>query len=770
MYPVKKIPKVKHDLPEPKKMPEKNTVPTDVSVMRRTRFALFFLGILMFVVLVGQLFKVQMVDYETYQRKAVGQQTRNEIITPSRGTIYDRNGKELAISASVETVVISPADIEDDEEAKLISQGLSDILGVDYNEIYEKTQKKSSYHQYVKRKIEKELADEVRLFVSENKLEGAVTLYNDTKRYYPYGNFASHVLGFTGTDNNGLYGVEYQFDSTLAGEPGRVIAAKNAQGVDMPYEYEQYYDAVDGDSVVLTIDEVIQHYLEKHLETAYASTNAQNGVYGIVMDVNTGEILAMANKPDFDLNDPYTIDDETIMMSLNLMDESLRTEELKALRESMWRNKAVNDTYEPGSVFKIVTGAMAVEENVVSQTETFTCTGSMHVGDRNIGCWNTSGHGVQTFFEGVMHSCNPLFITLGQRLGPSTFFKYFEAFGFTAKTGIELPGESGGSSALYFDATQLKVPTQLASSAFGQTFRVSPLQVITAVSAVANGGTLYQPTIVKQIIGADGTVKQDFSAEPVRQVVTAETSAIMNQALELVVSGETGTGKNAYVKGYQVCGKTGTSQKMDKLNVEGGEDLRIASFLGYAPAWDPQVAVLIVIDEPQTASKGGGYLAGPVVANVLNDVLPYLNIEPRYTEDEAATLDVYVPNFVGMTKAEAQAKADAEGLTISFSGDEDVITDQIPAAGAIVPKNVNMVLYAGKYKSSNLFTVPNITGMTLGGIQRLLKDSQFYVRAVGAKENAPLALSVSQTPAYGERVEAGTVITVEFIDRTQTVE
>jgi len=755
-------------IPEQKKPPKPVTPVTDVSVLRRTRLVALILGVVMFVVLAGKLFTVQMVDYEKYQQRAVSQQTRNEIITPARGTIYDRNMKELAISASVETVSINPNGMKGNtDKQELVARGLSDILGIEYSEIYEKTQKTSTYHQYIKRKVEKDVADQVRQFIVDNKLSGVISLSPDTKRYYPYGNFASHIIGFAGTDNNGLYGIEYQYDNVLAGEPGRVIAAKNNLGVDMPYEYEQYYDAIDGDSVVLTIDEVIQHYLEKHLEEAYASTDAQNGVYGIVMNVNTGEVLAMANKPDYDLNDPYTITNEETLLSLSIMDEDLRATELKAIREKLWRNKAVNDTYEPGSVFKIITGAMAVEENLVSQTESFSCTGSMHVGDRDIGCWQHLGHGTQTFAEGVMHSCNPVFMTLGQRLGPSLFFKYFEAFGFTAKTGIELPGESGGSSVLYYNVNQLKVETQLANSSFGQTFRVSPLQVISAVSAVANGGTLYQPTIVKQIVGADGAVKQDFSAEPVRQVVTKETSDLMNEVLELVVSGTTGTGKNAYVKGYQVCGKTGTSQKMD---TDGGEDLRIASFLGYAPAWDPQVAVLIVIDEPMTSIKGGGYLAGPVVANVLSDVLPYLNIEPRYTEEEAATLDVYTPDFVGMTREEAQKKAETEGLTIRFSGDEAVITDQIPAAGAVVPKNIEMVLYAGKYKSSKLFSVPNITGMTLGGINRLLDDSVFYVRAVGAKENAPLALSISQSPAYGEMVEMGTVITVEFIDRSQTVE
>ncbi len=769
---MKRPPKIKHSFPPKIKFAEKNAPVTDVSVLRRTRVVAFVLGVVMFAVLGVKLFSVQMIEFEKYQQRAVGQQTRNEIITPARGAIYDRNMKELAISASVETVAINPNAIKALEEdahdtAVLVAQGLSDILGLEYDEIYEKTQKTKSYHQYIMRKIEKPLADEVRTFIDANKLSGIITLYDDTKRYYPYGTFACHILGFCGTDNNGLYGVEYEFDDVLAGEPGRVIAAKNNLGVDMPYEYEQYYDATDGDSIVLTIDEVIQHYLEKHLETAYASTDAQQGVYGIVMDVNTGEILAMANKPDFDLNDPFTITDEEVLAALNMMDEELRATETKTLRETLWRNKAVNDTYEPGSVFKIITASMAVEENLVSQSEHFNCSGHMMIGSERIGCWKTTGHGSQTFAEGVMHSCNPVFMTLGQRLGANTFFKYFRSFGFTAKTGIELPGEAGGSSVLYYDATGLKVPTQLATSSFGQGFKVTPLQIISAVSAVANGGTLYKPTVVSRVVGADGTVKHDFTAEPIRQVVTKETSDLMNNVLSLVVSGETGTGKNAYVKGYQVCGKTGTSQKMD---ADGGEDLRIASFLGYAPAWDPQVAVLVVIDEPMTDIKGGGYLAGPVVANVLSDVLPYLNIEPRYTEDEAETLDVYTPNFVGLTREEAQAKAKSEGLTITFKGDENIITDQIPAAGAIVPKNVEMVLYAGRYKSSSLFTVPNITGMTLGGINRLLDGTVFYVRAVGAKQNAPLALSVAQYPAYGERVEAGTVITVEFVDKTQTVE
>ncbi|MCI6909109.1 MAG: PASTA domain-containing protein [Clostridiales bacterium] len=745
---------------------------TTTSVFSRTVFVMTLLGFVTFAILIAKLFQVQLVDYEVYQRNAVSQQTRNDIITPSRGTIYDCNGKQLAVSASVETVILNPSGIKDDEQSALICEGLSRLLGVDYDTLVAKAAKNTQY-EYVAKKIDREKADEVRAFIEENKLSGAVYLVEDTKRYYPYGNFLSHVLGFCGTDNNGLYGIEYYFDDELTGEPGRIISAKNGRGVDMLSDYEQYYYAQDGDSIELTIDEVIQHYLEKHLEECYRSTDALVGVTGIVMDVNSASILGMACKPDFDLNNPYVINDEDLLTAMSVMDEETAASEKTSYLQNLWSNRAVNSTYEPGSVFKIITGAMALEENLVSEGETFYCGGakSIELSGEKIGCWSTYGHGDQTFTEGVMHSCNCMFIELGMRIGPATFFKYFKAFGLTQKSGLTLPGESGGSPSLYHDEKGLQVDVQLANSAFGQSFKVSPVQIITAVSAVANGGTLYQPRIVSRIIAADGTIKQDSTPVVVRQVLTESTSKRMNEALEQVVSGEGGTGRNAYVKGYRVAGKTGTSQKLDKLDENGEATLRIVSFLAYAPADDPQVAVLIIVDEPQNGTISGGALAAPVAADVIADVLPYLGVEPIYTEEELKTLDIYTPDFDGMTREEVEERAKTDGLTVTFKGDGDTVTGQMPAAGSVVPRNVEMIIYMGADQPSYDVAVPNLVGMTYRGIQKLLKSNTYgyyFLRPVGLNNLDASVCCVKQSPEPGEIVKPGTVITLDFIDDSIT--
>ena len=749
---------------------------TTTSVFSRTILVMSILGFAAFALLIAKLFQVQLVDYEVYQRNAVSQQTRNDIITPSRGTIYDRNGKQLAVSASVETVILNPAGIKDTEQNAVILDGLTRILDVDYDTLAAKAAKKNSQYEYVAKKIDKKTADRVREFISANKLSGAVYLVEDTKRYYPYGNFLSHVLGFCGTDNNGLYGIELYYDDELTGEPGRIISAKNGRGVDMMTDFEQYYDARDGDSIELTIDEVIQHYLEKHLDACYRSTEANVGVTGLVMDVTNAEILGMAVKPDFDLNSPYEIVDEDFaeeLAKLVLTDADEAKKQRSAYLQNLWSNRAVNSSYEPGSVFKIITGAMALEENLVYEGEIFDCHGakSIELSGEEIGCWSKYGHGEQNFTEGVMHSCNCVFIKLGLQLGPSTFFKYFKAFGLTQKTGITLPGESGGSSNLYHDEKALQIDVQLANSAFGQSFKVSPVQIITAVSAVANGGTLYQPRIVSRIISADGTVKQDAEPVVVRRVITETTSKRMNEALEQVVAGDGGTGRNAYVKGYRVAGKTGTSQKLDKLDEEGEASLRIVSFLAYAPADDPKVAVLIVIDEPRKGTISGGALAAPVAADVIADVLPYLGVEPVYTEEEYRTLDIYTPDFSGMTREEAEARAKIDGLTVVYRGDGDVVTDQMPNAGAVVPRNVEMVVYLGGKKPTRMVEVPNLVGMHFPGILNLFDRynvDYFYLRPMGLPNLEALTLCVRQDPEPGSLVPLGTVITLNFLDDTIT--
>ncbi len=743
------------------------------SVFKRTMFVMGFIGMFAFLVLIGKLFQVQVIAYEEYQQKAVSQQTRNEILTPARGTIYDSNMNALAISATVETVCISPNDIRDTDDpeatAKLVASGLSDLLGVDYDTIYKRATKTGSYYEYVKKRVEADEADRVREFINENDLAGEIFLVEDTKRYYPYGSVASQILGFVGTDNTGLYGIEYGYDEVLQGTPGRIIAAKNAKGTDMPFEYEQYYDAEDGDSLVLTIDVVIQSYLERALESARENAGASSAV-GIVMDVNTAEVLGMSSKPDFDPNDPLTIQSGDINESLSMLSGDTYTEALNLARQSMWGNAAISDTYEPGSVFKILTAAMALEESVTSLNDnSFQCKGekSVKVYDRMIGCWKAGGHGVETFTQGVMNSCNPVFIEVGWRLGGSTFFKYFEAFGLTQKTGITLPGEGGGASTLYHSESYLNsIPISLATSTFGQTFTITPIQLITAVSAAVNGGTLYEPHIVKQIVAADGTVKQTFDPKPVRQVITEKTSQDLCYALEKVVS--EGTGSNAYVKGYKVGGKTGTTV-ITSTN-ETDEKKYISSFLAFAPADDPQIAVLILVKEPTTATHSGNMLAAPYTAEVIENSLQYLGISPDYTEEEFQSLDITTPDFTGMTLEEVEMKAKEMSLTYTIVGDGEYVTDQMPVIGAVVQRSAEMVIYMGGSKPSYQVGIPNITGMTLGGIRRLLKDTNLYVRAVGNTSEESLVLSTSQDPPYGTMVEPGSVVTVTFIKDTSDEE
>lgn len=740
---------------------------TTAEVLRRTVFLGFVLGILFFAVLIAKQFKVQLVDYAFYQSKAVSQQTKSEIIAAERGKITDVNGEELAVSVMSETVIMVPSKIDKEsdegkEQARLIAESLSNILGIPYETVWEKTQKTNDY-EYVVRKIDTETADKVRAFIQDNKLSAQLYLISESKRYYPKGSVASAIVGFCGTDNAGLYGIEQYFNSELNGVEGRVIAAHNGVGVDMDAAYEQYTAAQNGDTIELTIDTVIQGYLQQYLESARQNSDATS-VTGVVMEVKTGRILAAGTAPTFDLNDPYAILDEAFLESIAEMTEEEQAEEKREYRNELWRNRLVNYTYEPGSVFKIITGAMAVEENLVASGETFFCDGVVELSEAEVHCWQHSGHGAQTFTEGVMHSCNMVFVELGQRLGARNFFKYFQAFGLTEKTGITLPGESGGSKSLYHNETALQIDVQLGNSSFGQTFKVTPIQIISAVSAVANGGTLYRPQIVNRILDSEGNVKQTFEPEVVRQVVSESTSERMNDALYMVVNGSGGTGRNAYVRGYRVAGKTGTSQKMDQLNEEGVADMYVVSFLGYAPADDPEIAVLVLIDEPKKGTISGGAAAAPVVANILRDSLTYLNVEPVYTEEEYAVLDIVMPDFTGMTAAEAKERAAQEGLTVMVRGTGDTITAQSPEAGVTVPRDNVLNLYAGGDKPATTYNCPNLKGMTLSAIKNAIDGSGLYVRPIGLADYGSTIQCVSQTPEAGEQIPFGTVITVNFQD------
>lgn len=613
-----------------------------------------------------------------YKKMAIEQQTRDRLITPKRGTIYDRNGKPLAVSATVETVSISPITVrsEGEEEAEKTARLLAQVLELEYDDVIKKIEKNTSY-EIIKRKVEKEQADIIR----KAGLAG-VNLDEDSKRYYPYGNFASHLIGFTGMDNQGLSGVEMVYDSYLKGNPGRIVSSKSADGKEMPYKYERFYSSEDGTDIVLTIDQTIQHFLEKHMETAVVDNKLQKGAAGLIMDVKTGEILAMATKPDFDLNDPFSLTDAEIALSKEAggKDSEKVLEKQSAILQAKWRNKAVVDSYEPGSTFKIMVAAMALETGKIGVNDQFYCNGYKQVGGYRIHCWKTVGHGAETFVDGIKNSCNPVFMEIGEKLGRSDFKRFYNAFGFSETTGIELNGETSG---LFFTDENFN-ETELATSSFGQGFQVTPLQMLTAISSVANGGYLMRPYLIKQLVNGNGEIVEETEPLVVRQVISNETSKTMCQLLENVVTD--GTGRNAFIEGFHIAGKTATSEKQPR-----GSGKYIASFVGFAPANDPKIACLIILDEPLEEHMGGT-IAAPVVKAVMEDTLRYVGVEPDLSGVESAG-EVTVPGVVGMSVETARETMNYAGLEYKIIGDGATVLRQVPEGMINVAKNATVILY-----------------------------------------------------------------------------
>lgn len=730
-------------------------------MIRRLIITAAVLGAVCFVCVAVRLFYMQVVRFDFYQEQALSQQTKDKTLTPVRGTIYDANMKPLAISAATEVVTLEAAKIEDEEQGLLIAETLSELLDMEYEEVLELVQEKASWA-VVKKGVEKEVTDQIRAFINENDLN-CIFMEPDSTRYYPFGNFLSHVLGFVGTDQQGLSGLEAYYEEELSGTPGRVITATNAAGDEMPFAYEMYYDAEDGNSLVLTIDEVIQHYLEKNLEMALYDNNVQNKVAGIVMDVNTGGILAMSTKPDFDPNDPFTIVDPEDQAAVDALTGEERSAKRSEVLNEQWRNKAISDAYDPGSTFKILTMAMALEEKAVSLDSRYYCPGYKKVDKWNISCWKAGGHGSQNLLEAICNSCNPAFIEIGQSLGIETFSEYFKAFGLRQKTGIDLPGEAQG---IYFNNMG---PTDLAVAAFGQNFSITPLQLITAVSAVANGGTLLEPYIVKEVIDSEGNIIESHDRTEVRQVISEETSDQLCDMLEQVVT--VGTGKNAYVMGYRVAGKTGTSEKKAKELATGVTGLRISSFVAFAPADDPQIAVLVMLDEPNVYPVTGGITVAPVIRRIMEDVLPYLEVEPVYTEEELEQKDISVPGVVGYERAQAESALKQNGINYRIEGSGATITDQIPAAGAVVSSKAEVILYTDGEKPDKLVTVPDLTGMTVENARRTLSNLGLYIRATGAvNSSGGNVVAIKQDVEESQKVAVGTVVTVDFSDLDQRAE
>ena len=731
-------------------------------IQTRSFVLMLVMGIGMFVLLFFQLFDLQIVRHEELQSKAVNQQTRRTVVTASRGTIYDRSGNIMAISASAETVILSPLEIDravNDKDAPVtwtkdsLAAGLAEILDGDASAIRRRMDNTESQYELIKLRADEEVADAVRAYINENKIVG-VHLVADAKRYYPYGSLASHVIGFVGDDNTGLYGLEARYEQELEGQSGLVVSAKDNAGNDMMYAYEQYFAAQNGSDLTLTLDATIQYYLEKGLENMADKFAAANGAAGIIMDVNTGGILAMASYPNYDLNDFSAVQDQTLQERIARGENTLS--EMQLLQ---WRNKALNDTYEPGSTFKILTLAAALEEGVIDKNTTVNCNGFVTISGQTIHCSNKAGHGLQTLVQTVGNSCNPAFISYGLKLGNTAFYEYMRSFGLMEGTGIDLGGEAGSIFADPASFTQL----DLACYAFGQNFNVTPIALITAQAACVNGGYLRTPYLVERITDSNGSVTYQHDSTPIRQVVSEETSATVRECLEYVVA--SGTGKNGQVAGYRVGGKTGTADKGQTGDV-------VVSFLCFAPADDPQVIMLLTLDTPSRSTGtyvSGGNMVAPTASSIMSEVLPYLGVEPSYSAEELLGMDTTVPNVIGMSVEEAKTRLGERGLSYKINGDGDTVTDQTPAGGAIIPGKSAVILYAGADKSTAKCTVPHLIGKTPSEANTAATGAGLFIRFSGTTGSESSAVRVlSQSIEAGAEVEAGTVITVQLGDTSVT--
>ena len=731
-------------------------------IQTRSFVLMILMGVVMFVLLFFRLFDLQITRHEELQGKAVNQQTRRTVVTANRGTIYDAGGNILAISSSAETIILSPLEIDnavnDTEDPvswtkESLAAGLAEILGKDASAIRKRMDNVKSQYEVIQLRADEDTAAKVRSYVDENKIAG-VHLVADTKRYYPYGSLAAQVIGFVGDENTGLYGLEAYYEKELEGQSGLVISSKDQAENDMLYTYEQYFAAKNGNDLTLTLDTTIQYYLEKGIESMVDKFSAANGASGIVMDAKTGGILAMASYPNYDLNDFLTVSDQTLQERIERGESTVADMQLL-----QWRNKALNDTYEPGSTFKILTLSAALEEGVVDKTTTVNCGGSVNISGYTIHCSNKNGHGLQTLVQSVGNSCNPAFINYGLRIGSEKFYEYMRSFGLMNTTGIDLGGEAVGVFAADSSFTQL----DLACYAFGQSFTVTPLALIAAQAACVNGGYLHTPYLVERITDSDGNVTYRHDDTPVRQVISEQTSATVRECLEYVVA--SGTGKNGQVAGYRIGGKTGTADKGQTGDV-------VVSFLCFAPADDPQVIMLITMDTPSRATGtyvSGGNMVAPTASTVMAEILPYLGVEPSYSAEELLGMDTTVPNVIGMSVEEAKAKLKDRALSYKIVGDGETITDQTPVGGAIIPGKSSVILYVGEEKSTDKCVVPHLIGKTPSEANTTATAAGLLIRFSGTTGSESSSVRVlSQSIDEGTEVEAGTVITVQLGDTSVT--
>ena len=768
------------------------------TILRRTLVLMVLCGIVAFVPLIGTLYHLMITEHDYYNEKAIKNQTRSTNLTATRGVIYDANMNVLASSSTVETVFIDPNEIAEQmkqpENSNLLDQiarGLGEILDVEPSFVYEQAADKQYRYKVIKRKISEELADEVRAFISENSITG-VYLETDLKRYYPNSSLAAQALGFVSSDNNGSEGLEAYYNEELSGTAGKVVTSKGNYGSEMLYTYEKYYDASDGSSLITTIDSTVQAYVEKNLQNAIDKYDIKNGAFCIVMDVNTGEIKAMATLGSYDPNNYLEIYDDTTALlleneraaALALPEASAAYEaaietykqDVAAARMAQWRNRCVSDGYEPGSTFKLITLASALDSGAVTLNDSFYCGGQEKFTGREqiLNCWKSAGHGAQSTAQALGNSCNIAFGHIGLRMGGDTFYDYLKSFGVMEKTGVDLPGEASG---LFYERKYLNDPANygtsyLITSSFGQSFRITPMQLVRAVAAIVNGGYVLEPYIVSEVVDADGNTVEKNEKTVLRQVISQQTSETMRTLMEQVVT--EGTASAARTPGYRVGGKTGTSEKLDEYD-ENGQQVKdkIVSFVGVAPIDNPKYVVLVALDTPAYSENSekytvhgmyisGGLMAAPTVRDIFLDILPYLGVEPDYGSEDIRGVNFTVPDVIGMDETEAGELLAEKTITYRVVGTGSVVTDQLPVAGSQVPGNSQIILYMGAEKQATRVEVPDFIGCSVADVNYLASNAGLYVQAKGTDRTDVYVLAAYQDIDPGTEVDRGTTITVEF--------
>lgn len=731
---------------------------------QRTAILILLILVLGFGAAVLRLTYLTTIQSSELQESAVDLQLADTTVSAKRGTIYDANGNVLAESASVWQVVMSPVNFKNDKQRQAAAKGLSEIFDLEYNDVLDDT-KQQSHYVIVKRRIESDEREKVLELIDTLKKDyscsGVIQLLDDYKRYYPKNSLASSVIGFTGSDDQGLEGIEYEYDSYLSGTPGRIITAQNARGTDMPFRYEQNVESEDGNNVYLTIDETIQSICEKYMQKGVEDNNVLNKGVCIAMDVNTGAILAMVTTDGYDLNNPYELSAKD-KKKIKSTPKKKQAEAESAALSNMWRNKAVADTYMPGSVFKMCVASAALEENLVNEKTSFTCTGSISVEGETIHCSNISGHGTQNFVEAISNSCNPAFIQIGQMLGAGKFRQYYQGFGFSDKTGIDLPGEAEDS----FWKEGKMGGVDLAVASFGQNFTITPIQMITACAAVSNGGYVVQPHVVSKITDSKGNVIKTVDKKVKRQVISDDTSKKMNEYLEY--NTERQGAAAGYISGYKVAGKTGTTEKRGVTKVESSfsEDY-ISSFCGYAPADDPQIAMLVFFDTPDGDAYYGSQVSSPVFINIMSEVLPYLDVKTSYTDEELGYVDASAGDYTGVSVDEAKTAVEADGFTATVKGNGSTVISQIPTVSSGLQKGGSIVLYTDSDSQSETVSVPSLIGLSPDEVNNVASDYGLNVSFSGATTSS--GTSSSQNIEAGTSVSPGTVITVSFADSSSTL-